>query len=360
MKNLQKYRAKISNVKNMNNFLIVVIPILISIAPSIKTFFVEGWKYVFAPQNICYEIIIILLLIFFYILWYSNKNIEADRNYLDEEIITYRDTVNAYEKLNNLYNQQCAYIDRAVSMTKALDYVVKNLATLLIKDNLSPKEFKKELSNTFSLILKVYKNFYNKAGENMTIALYYYCRQTKEFWDVESAKPKILFDEINENSKKVKGRIWAENDESHICYVARRKSEHEYVFNNINEELNKPLNSKETDSINYVSSISVPIFDYENNVIGVFSITSNLPNRFDRNNKETPIISYLNRIFVDIFFDIAQVIEIIMKKYYSDINSKKALEYEILNDYIVNSSEQIKDYHKQLISNLHVVDESNC
>lgn len=347
MNRIDNYRVNILKSKKINNIVLLSIPFILPLVPFVKKLFNKNFTDLLTAPNICCLIIWLLLLVVYYIFWFHNENIVADRNYLDEEIIAFNEIANSYDKLKNKYNSETNYLDRAVSMTTALDIVVRNLAPLLYSNNIAPQDFKSALCSTFSFVFKAFNNFYNLTGERITIALYYYCDQTREFFDIESIKPEIFGD----FAKKPKGRIWSINDESHICYVARRQTENEYVFDDINAELNKPLNLKPFDEIRYVSSISIPLFDTNGNVISVFSITSNIPSRFNRDNSVSPVVSYLNRIFVDIFFDIAKLIEIVLNKCLNNENNKKILESIILKEYLENTN-YLKEYHLQMLANL--------
>lgn len=165
MNRIDNYRVNILKSKKINNIILLSIPFLLPLVPFIKKLFNKNFTDLLTAPNICCSIIWLLLLIAYYVFWFHNENIIADRNYLDEEIIAFNEIANKYDKLKSQYNLETNYLDRAVSMTTALDIVVRNLTPLLYLNNFTPHELKNVLYSTFSFVFKAFNNFYNLSGE---------------------------------------------------------------------------------------------------------------------------------------------------------------------------------------------------
>lgn len=353
--NFKKTRLNIIKVKNCSEVLIWTIPVLITIVPpAIKSILTKknGFEDFCSGPNLVSWIIIIFLLLSYYILWFFKKNIDADKNYTDEEILLWREISTELDNLKRTTSVNSIYLEKSSSITYMLDYTVQNLRKLLYKNQISAIDFKETLSTTLFDIYKTLNNLYVYEREQITIAFYYYNETTNEFFDLESVKPEFYTNR--------KGRIWAANDDSHICYVARRKIKNEFVkdefvFNDINNELNTPVNGRDDDCRKYVSSISIPILSSdEKQIRGVFSITSNYQGRFDRKTKGE--ISIINTIFVDVFYNIAKLIEIVLNKHF--IMGDKTILLEILKDYQSKNPKLLNAGHISLVKDLSAIVES--
>ena len=335
--NLKKYRLGISRAKSHDELYLSIIPFILTFLGTI--FFVDtGLQKIFV-----YLFINFILLGAYLIINERIKNIDTDNKYLDEEIIRLHEISYNYESLKNSVKVSQDKAIRITPFMAALDYAIKDLSTIIYSDNISYEEFKKRLENIIYNMNKLVYYFYKEAQEKLTIALYYYCEQTDEFFDYISYEAKA------DASIKAKGRIWNAKDDAHICYVARHKEAVEFIFNDINKDLPKPENAKADDEFMYVSSISIPILHNDGTHIrAVLSMTSNFPDRFNKSHQTNIVDNNINSIFINTFYSVAKIIEIAFNKIYP--NNNKFILKDILNSY--NEIQKLNEHQKSLLAEL--------
>ena len=335
-KNLKKYKQGIKAAKEYDQLLLTCIPFVIAIFGAI--FFVDAGSF-----KICIFIFINFILLGFYIITQERVNsINTDNKYLDEDIIKLRDICYDFENLKNSVKTSQEKIIQFTPFMAALDYTVSGVSSLLNLEQCTYEVFKEKIKNIIYNINKVIYHFYKTYQEHLTIALYYYNDVTAEFYDY------ISYSARADAEEKDKGRIWNAVDDAHICYVARHRETKEFIFNNINTDLPKPKNSKPSDANIYVSSISIPIF-YKNSdrIMAVLSLTSNLPNRFDKSHPTNIIDNNINTIFVRSFYSIAKLIELAFNTIQPN---KRDILIDILQSY--NKINKLNDDQKKLLLEL--------
>lgn len=335
--NLKKYRLGISKAKSKDELYLSIIPFILTFIGTI--FFVDTGL----QKIVVYLFINFIFLGMYLIISLRIKNISTDNKYLDEDIIRLHEICYNYENLKKSVKESQDKAIRITPFMATLDYAIKDLSTIIYADEISYEEFKHRVENILYNTNKLVYYFYKEAKENLTIALYYYCEQTDEFFDYISYEAKA------DASVKAKGRIWKAADDAHICYVARHKEAVEFIFNDINKDLPKPKNTKVNDEFMYVSSISIPILHRDgNNIRAVLSMTSNFPNRFDKFHPTNIIDNNFNSIFVNTFYSIAKIIELAFNKVYP--NNNKLILKDILNSY--NNIEELNENQKSLLEEL--------
>lgn len=341
--NLKKYRLNILNSVQLSKRVLESIPIFMGCLGSLIPFAPQEW-----PKNLlvgAYIIICIILWISFYVIKYNVDCINADNKYLDEEVLLLKELGNEFDTLKtSVRTSQNKFIQAAPFMA-ALDYTINGISAIILRNNITYPEFKQLTESILYNINKVIHYFYRDYQETLTLALYYYCEPTQEFYDY------ISFEAGVEAEIKRKGRIWSINDEAHICYVARHKETDEFIFNDINKDLRKPENFQENDTYNYVSSMSVPIFYPDGKQIrAVLSLTSNFPNRFDRTHETNIIDNNINTILLRTFYSIAKLIELSFNKIYP--NDNKFILKDILEVY--NKEKRLNEIQKDFLQTLSI------
>ena len=332
--NLKNYRLGITKSKNMDERICDSITIIIAIVGC------------FSFPNLVYKIALLVVLGIFYCLTKHRINlVNTDNKFLDEDILQFKDL--AYElsniKANNEKNDK--KLQQISSIVVTLHRTINNLQFCLSGQN-DYAAIKAALYKTLKEIFDVLNEFYVDYQEHLTIALYYFSPQTEEYMDFISFKPEIM--------NKKKGRIWDINETSHICYTVRQikinPDIRDFVFDNINNDLPKVKNVDRYDSLNYVSSISIPILYDDHNVKAVLSITSNYPNRF-RNDKSSDFQEKkINQIFVDLFYSISQIIEVVIFNNAQIIDNN--IIRDILDDYSKTDKDKLKEKHLKLLEEL--------
>lgn len=333
-KDLKNYRLGITKSKNWDERICDGITIIIAIAGC------------FSFPNLAYKIALLSVLGLFYGFTKNRINlINTDNKFLDEDIIQFKDLV--YElsniKANNEKNDK--KLQQISSIVVTLHRTINNLQSCLSGQN-DYITIKTAMHNTLKEIFDILNEFYVDYQEHLTIALYYFCPQTEEYMDFISFKPEII--------NKKKGRIWDINETSHICYTVRQikinPDIRDFVFDNINNDLPKVKNADRNDSLNYVSSISIPILYDGHNVKAVLSITSNYPSRFRNANSQDFQEIKINQIFVDLFYAISQIIEVVIS------NNTQTIDTNIIKDILENYNEidkdKLKEKHFKLLEEL--------
>lgn len=297
--------------------------------------------------NLAFKIpILIILGLYCFLTKHRIDSINTDNKFLDEDIIQFREIAHELEavKSNNQNNNK--KLQQVTSIIVILHRVVKNLEKCLMLDNKEYSAIKNSLSNTIKEIFEVLTTFYTDYQEHLTIALYIFCPQTKEYLDFISCKPDIM--------NKGKGRIWAIDDNSHICQAVRQLKVNpnirDFVYDNINEELPRVMNSSNNDEVEYISSISIPILHDGQNFNAVLSVTSNYPNRFRNAMSVDFQETKINKIFVDLFYAISQILEIAMKNNIDVL--KENMIKDILTEYQQKASDKLNDRHISLIKEI--------
>lgn len=335
--NLKKYRLGISKAKNNDELYRSIIPFILTIIGTV--FFVDT-----GMRKILFYLFLNLIFLGFYLIINQRiKDISTDNKFLDEDIIRLHEICYNYEKLKDSVKESQDKAIRITPFMASLDYAIKDLSTIIYTNDISYQEFKQRIDNIIYNMNKLVYYFYKDAKEKLTIALYYYCEQTDEFFDYISYEAKA------DASVKAKGRIWESKDDAHVCYVARHKEAVEFIFNNINKDLPKPENAKPDDEFMYVSSISIPILHSDGkNIRAVLSMTSNIPDRFNKSHPTNIIDNNFNSIFVNTFYSVAKIIEIAFNKIYP--NNNKLILKDILNSY--NEINNLNEAQKSLLKEL--------
>lgn len=159
-------------------------------------------------------------------------------------------------------------------------------------------------------------------GEHITIAVYLFDETNNILVDFVSKKSNIM-------PKGKRGRNWSINSESQISHTYRSKKYH--VFYDIQKFL-PGLSENEKrpfDEEFYRASITYPLrfYDENNNIRGVFCITSNMPGAFSLNiagETETPNDN-LNKLFTtkqNLIFSICTLIELLLNQTFPDSNNR--------------------------------------
>lgn len=337
--NLKKYRLGIIDILSSSRHVQEIITYVVGGA---------GVLINFVPAKIPKYITIIVYILFCGLLLYINKHISnniekisADNKYLDQEILLLKEYANDLEQMKRRLSLNLKQSMQIAQFTAALEYAIFHLNKIINSNSNNYNEFKKNLDNLIFDIYKTLKIGYIDYSEKMTVALYLYCNMTDEYLDYISCKPDI--------AKTRKGRIWKATDDAHICYVGRHADVKEFIFNDINSELPKPKNYQQGDSEEYKSSISIPIFNIDNTQLrAVLSVTSNYIARFDKTNVNESFNNQLNTIFINLFYSIAKIIEIILNNKYPD-NEQQILK-DILEDYNDKRPECLTDIHKKILN----------
>ncbi len=327
--NLRNYKLGITKSRELDEILTYVITSLIALIGCFNF-------------NLSIKIpILVILSAYCFITKIRINAINTDNKFLDEEIIQFRELAQELTTIKTINNKK---LQQVSSIIVALHRTVNNLSGCLINKNNSFNEVKQALKDAFKDINKILYKFYADYQEHLTIALYYLCPQTNEYMDFISYK----LDKTN------KGRIWNLDDSSHICQAVRQikldPNIRDFVYDNIHEELPPVKNSRENDESEYVSSISIPILRQGDEIKAVLSITSNYPNRF-RNAKSVDFQEvHINRIFVDLFYAISQIIEVVLKNNITVIEQN--IIKDILSDYKKSDNDKLEEKHFKLLDDL--------
>ena len=327
---LKQYRLNIINSKitleGIDDVLVLIISalgVLVALVPT-------SWSKMYSVA--AYIILLIIFSIIRFFVRKVHKSIEADNNYLDEEVLLLKEYAYDLEVNKRLTKANLKQLIQIQGFVAALDYMLECEEKILNIDSSNFDKVHKILDDTFAAIYNSLHNNYEDYQEKITLALYVYSQETGKFLDFISKKPNI--------STYKKGRIWKETDDAHICYVARHPEHTEFIFNDINNELPKPENFDENDINNYVSSISIPMFFVNGQIRAVLSITSNYISRFDRfsengflNNCNTILISYLSAI--------AKTLEIILNDRFPMNNN--VILWHTIREYKAERQDQITE-----------------
>ncbi len=336
---LKQYRLNIIQGKitldGIDETIVVIISILGILSP-------------FAPSSIpkftLFILITIVLGILIYIRFFvrqAYKKIEADKNYLDEEVLLLKEYAHELENQQRQTNLNFRLLTQIQGFVAALDFMLDCEKNILNNESLNFEQVRRLLENAFFSIYNSLHNNFEDYQEKITLALYIYSCETGKFLDFISYKPYI--------STQLKGRVWDKNDDAHICYVARHPEHTEFIFNNINEDLPTPMNAAKTDNENYVSSISIPIYFNNKQIRAVLSVTSNYINRFDRKSNNV-FKNQCNTILISYFQAIAQIIEIILNNRFPTNNN--AILWHTIREYLSKRPDQVTDDLKTLLENV--------
>lgn len=314
---------------------ILVITCLIAILPPIAKAIVQqsfNIKDCLTAANIIYIIITVLLFRYLYTSIDTKEKLDVDQLYYDNEIIALREKSIECLKQSNLLGMYNVAIFQISQIGKALDFTLMHYRKIAESSILNIREvfeiIDSIMNSVYSIILKEYYQGYQ---EKLNFALYYYSPKYKKYFDMISYKP--------ETNKNKKGRIWDENDNSHICFVGRQKSCISIIYDNINERLPLPENAKESDRYNYVSSISVPIkLSNSEHCNFILSLTSNFKNRFN-DDTDDEVINKINGLFSAFIINIATIIEIALEKNIK--NKDNEIEQLVLEDYAKTRNEEL-------------------
>lgn len=307
--NLKKYRLNIAGAKitldGLDEFIVAVITVIgifVAFAPATWS------KWIVVP--VTFVIVLFLFGIRFYIRQVYKK-IEADNNYLDEEVLLLKEYAHELESQKRIDAQNFRLISQIQGFVAALDYMLEYQARVLNNDNININKVREQLNTALQDIYNSLHNGFEDYQEKITLALYAYSPETGKFLDFISCKPDI--------SKHQKGRIWDRRDDAHICYVARHPEHTEFIFNNINEELPHPSKFEEDDVSEYVSSISIPIYFPNHEIRCVLSVTSNYFARFDRHSTNA-FKNHCNTILISYLTAIGKIIELVLNNRFPNNN----------------------------------------
>lgn len=327
--NLKKYRLNIIGSKITLEGIDQAIMLVISIVGVLIAFLPES-----LPKRIIaigYLLVVIVLAIIRFFVRQVYKNIEADNKYLDEEILLLKELAYDLENVKNQNSQNFRLLMQLQGFVAALDYV------LLCNEKIDAKlgnidNFKNTMKEAINNVYLSLHNQFEDYQEKITIALYVYSPHTKNYLDYISHKP--------DTAKTVKGRIWDENDDAHICYVGRKKEHTEFIFNNIMKDLPTPQNKCNWDN-EYVSSISIPIFfNNKKDIRAVLSVTSNYATRFDRNSHDN-FKNLCNTLLMSYFSSIAKIFEQILNRVFPTSND--ILIWDAIAEYKKHRADQITE-----------------
>lgn len=323
------------------------IPILIAVVPSFLKALIDkslNIQAIMTPANIVYAVVMAILFVWYYTSLDTKDKLEADKGYYDSEILALKEkTFENIRKTNTLWQYSRA-IYQISQMGTAFDYALMHYRKMIEGQILTTEEV---IDCTDSLMNSVYtiilKEYYLSEQEKLNFALYYYSPKLKKYLEIISYK--------HENSKSKKGRIWDENDNSHICFVGRQKECISIIYDNINKRLPMPLNSLSTDQDIYVSSISVPIqLKGSEHHDFILSLTSNFENRFN-NDTSDEVINKINGLFSSTIINITTLLEIAYEKHLK--NKDEEIIKIVLNDYKNKRPEELKKHKLEgILSNL--------
>ncbi len=337
-KNLKNYRLNIIDGKITLEGIDEGLVVAISVFGIISAFAPATWpKIILVP---CILGILAILIVIRFFVRQVRKKIEADNNYLDEEVLLLKEYAHEMENQEKFSRSNFRLLTQIQGFVAALDYMLECEKNIIDANNLEFEQIKKFLDNAFGSVYNSLHNGFEDYQEKITLALYVYSQETGKFLDFISKKPFI--------SNQKKGRIWDEKDDAHICYVARHPEHTEFIFNNINEDLPEPKKAHIEDKVNYVSSISIPIyFPNGKNIRGVLSITSNYESRFDRKSGNG-FKDYCNTILISYFSAIAKILEIIFNAKFP--KSNKPLLEDAIKEYEIKRPKEITEDLKALKS----------
>ena len=336
---LKQYRLNIINSKITLDGVDEALVLLISALGVLVALVPTSWSKVYTISAY-----ILLLLIFAVIRFFvrkAYKSIEADHNYLDEEVLLLREYAHDLETQKRLSRANLKQLMQIQGFVAALDYMLECEKKILNIESSNFEKVRKILDDTFYAIYNSLHHNFEDYQEKITLALYVYSQETGKFLDFISQKPNI--------STYKKGRIWKETDDAHICYVARHPEHNEFIFNDINNELPKPENFDIKDVDNYVSSISIPIFFPNGQIRAVLSITSNYTGRFDRFS-ENGFINNCNTILISYLSAIAKMIEIILNNRFPTNNN--VILWHTIQDYKIKRGDQITEDLENLLADI--------
>lgn len=317
---LKKYRLGIIDGKITLDGIDESIVVIISIFGILSAFAPSTWsKWILVP---CILIVLLVLITIRFFVRQAYKKIEADHNYLDEEVLLLKEYAHELENQQKLTNVNFRLLTQIQGFVAALDYMLECEKNILNNEKLNIEQLYETLYTTFKAIYNSLHNGFEDYQEKITLALYIYSQETGKFLDFMSCKPFI--------STQTKGRIWDKNDDAHICYVARHPEHTEFIFNDINDDLPTPKNKDANDKDNYVSSISIPIYFKNNQIRAVLSITSNYTSRFDRKSNNN-FKNCCNTILISYFSAIAKTIELILNNRFP--NDNKIILWHTIRDY---------------------------
>ena len=296
------------------------------------------------PKKFLVPVILIILIILIVIRFFvrqAYKKIEADNNYLDEEVLLLKEYAHELEYQQKQSSINFRLLTQVQGFVAALDYMLECQRKIIGSEELNFEQVTSILNDTFGAIYNSLHNGFEDYQEKITLALYVYSQETGKFLDFISYKPFI--------STQKKGRIWDKDDDAHICYVARHPEHTEFIFNDINNDLPVPQNVEDSDKNNYVSSISIPIYFRNNEIRAVLSITSNYTSRFDRKSANG-FKNYCNTILISYFNAIAKMVELILNNRFP--NNNNTILWHTITDYKKFRSEQITKDLENLLQSL--------
>lgn len=321
------------------------IPICIAILPPIAKGIVEksSMHDCLSPANLVYAITVGILFFWYYASLDTKNRLEADKGYYDTEILAMRDKTIQCMQQKTLIGKHIMATYQISQISKAMDYAITHFRKMIEQPILTTDEVFTVTDDLINAVYNLIKNYYQDYQEKLNMALYYYSPSTKKYYDMISRK--------HDTSEHKKGRIWDENDNSHVCFVGRQKNSYSIIYDNINDKLPEPENSDLNDKSTYVSSISAPIrlinSEHTNYIL---SLTSNFENRFS-NDTSDEFINAVNDLFSLFIVNVSTLLEIAFNR------NLKGKDDEILNhileDYKNNRFDELKKHELDgILSNL--------
>lgn len=321
---LQKSSKNLSQMCKIIKYAMAVSPIIFSIVAFLCTYkmdITEFWKSIEHPYLfisaicICIFMVIISILYFFIIkeeeIFIGELNENKNLLLENQRIKQSNDDLNKYiDELNT------NHLNDLTELSQFIRYI-NNLFPVIISNILHSKNTPQTFYDnfrTFMDMLYEYLNYiYNPSCHQIfTVALYLYDEREEGDYKLKpyySQKPDII--------KRGKGRWWKVGDgQVGLTYM----NDSSYNYQNLDEQINpKTSNSKLDDNICYVSALSFPIHYANNEVRGVFCITSNIMSAFYNNsNKFQNKISESKEVCSKI---IANIVEMCINEVFPESNT---------------------------------------
>lgn len=201
----------------------------------------------------------------------ENKNLLVE----NQKIKQANDDLNKY-----IDELKTNHLDNLTELSQFIRYInnlFPDIISKVLQSRSNPQDFYDNFSTFMNMLYEYLNYIYNPSCHQIFTVALYLCDKNEE----SNYKLKPYYSQKPDIIKHGKGRWWKIGDgQIGLTYMNNTS----YNYQNLNEQINpKTSNSKQDDNICYVSALSFPIRYTNNEVRGVFCITSNLVSAFYNN-----------------------------------------------------------------------------